>query len=1602
MADLAKLGFSVDTNGLKKGIKGLKDFSRQGEKTEKSTIRTSKKLSKEFDSVSKSIGVVATGMIALGSARLIKGAIDYADTWKNVNSQIRQVTKSSKNLLEIREALFKVSIDSRSELSNTVNLFAEMSRGTKDLNLSQERLVDVTKTLNNLFVSGGKPISETIGAIRQLNQGFASGVLRGEEFNAVGEGAPKILDALSLSLDKSRAELRKFAATGGITAETMIKALESYKSEAQKLADQTEKTFGQNMQNSSTNITRFIGESESLNQTINAVGSGLELFSENLDSAAAAAESALLVVGVGLTPVMFAYTSELIATTAAQLTAGTSAVVTADAFGYVSTKAATATITTNALGMASKFLLGPWGILIAAVGAGAIAFSNSANEARDLSSEIDDLGKKAEKTVTIFDQYIINLASVEKTSLAGLGQQSLRQELSKAMLIVDEYTKKLAIMTDRQVGAGRKGKLEEKLAVQKNIIKAINILLPEASSNYDRMSKELQKLVDKLDPAAAKLRKYTEDQKFLNQAKKDLGLTLEQEIRLQGLLTEAYTKSIEKTDESKLSYDAQLAAIKMQTKELTLSANAFEIYAATQEAIANKATPEMIVAIESAIKVNQKLRKSIDDNDNLKSLTNDVDNFGGAWSKSGSIIIDTFGDISDSLGDYMKRMGEIAELDKQVAIKKVEFGENSAEVISLENKLNDEKIKAELSGMSSLAAAGQSLFDEKSSAAKAFAAIQKAITVAEIAMSFQRMFQSNVETVATVANDGMKATSAATVAVATQGQGDPYTAFARIAAMVGIMSALVSGFSGGGGGGDPTQSRQDNQGTGTVLGGDDKSQSLLNSQERFEDLQIDQLAELRGIQSSLMAIEDGISLAVRDLATGGGLGEFGGDLSGSGSDLLGTLFGKTSKKVVDSGIQFVAQSLGDILSGGIIEASQYFDILKTKKRLFGLIKSSSTTTEFEALDSSFGQAIGSIFQNIGSAVLDAASILGFETVDRLIETVTTGIFVGGEAGTVFDGAFLPLTNELGSMLGSSFETVTMTLEEALAQFTVDIGQVSLEGLTNEEIEAELQAIFSQQADLIAEYLVPSIAEYQQVGEGLFDTLLRVAKEQVIFIDQIEKMGFSLSGLSNLIQIDVAQSIIQLTGGLENFNDLSQSFFENFFTDAEQFQVLETTLEETFASLGIAMVDSRDEFKELIQGIDITTEDGQELFAALLAISPAMDDYINGLDEARDLLIDSANDAFSMLERSVAIERERARIIIETAELAHNAELERLTGLRDELEAEHDLRQDNLALAENALDKAFNAEIARINDTSKVRIKSLDDEKTAIVSTVNAMKNLVGTINKSLGLGGSLDLIGALSGAKSGDFTKAQNLDINKLANLDPKNFASASEFAIQQAVNKGRLATIGALAESKLSESEILINSISAQTESIRSTSDAEIAALENQRNELLGIQTGVLTIAEAIAQFQESQSSLDSLNYETEIAKLDMLVESANEVFALHEQAYADELARLDNILIDNENLLNAALGIDTSVKSVAEAIQFLNQTIIALNRPPKIPIKDPVIVYPPKNPDWDDNRTPDIIENEIFENKALLIDLVRLTRTSANALQQFSLNGMDTRIIE
>ena len=597
----------------------------------------------------------------------------------------------------------------------------------------------------------------------------------------------------------------------------------------------------------------------------------------------------------------------------------------------------------------------------------------------------------------------------------------------------------------------------------------------------------------------------------------------------------------------------------------------------------------------------------------LDKFSQSVDNFGGAWSRTGSIVVDALGSIVDAMDDYQLHMVALGEKEEEYAKLKVKYQDDPAALAALAKeriKLDAQVVKANISGARSMAGAAASMFKESSKGRKALHAVEKTLAAVELSMAIKNtateLSLSATRTAAATTETGVNVAAGGAKMFAQSG----WAGFAGVAAMVAAMASLGYSGGGGGGGGMSPEDIQAGQGTGTVLGSDEKSGSISAAFDSFTDIAIDQLVELRGIRDAMNGLSSGIALLARDFVAGGsfqGAGVTGmgtrnaggavrnvfGDIEKSlfgGDSATKKLFGSIKKEVKDSGLMFEDQELGEILAGNL-EVYFYDTIETTKKKLFGLSKKKSTSDQLTGVDAAFEDQISGIFGFIGSAVSGSLSALGLESAI------------------------------------------------ALERFKVNLGKVSLKDLSGEESQKELEAIFSQQADLIAGFVAPAMAEYQKMGEGLFETLTRVAQEQSIFNDAMKNMGLSMAGVSGIMAIDMAQSIAGMMGGFDKFTDKASQYVDKFFTDSEKFDMLQGALAETFGALNVTMPDTLTGFRSIVEGLDRTTIEGQKLFAALLEISPAFAEYADQVKDQKDKEIELAAKAAAELEK-IALESAR--------------------------------------------------------------------------------------------------------------------------------------------------------------------------------------------------------------------------------------------------------------------------------------------------------------------------------------------------------------------------
>ena len=849
-----------------------------------------------------------------------------------------------------------------------------------------------------------------------------------------------------------------------------------------------------------------------------------------------------------------------------------------------------------------------------------------------------------------------------------------------------------------------------------------------------------------------------------------------------------------------------------------------------------------------------------EEDDFYQKAIDGVNGYADAWSSAGNVIIDTFGTIGQQLEKMVNNQNAYTKAIDINHKKQRVAGADIDKLKKEENTLTRANAQSEINSYGSIAGAAAAMFNEKSKAAKTFHAIEQVMAVASLAMSVQKMLSSTTETAVVVGNETIKQTALGTTAIITQGQGDPYTAWVRIAAMAALVAGLGIATSGGSGSA-PTSAadRQEAQGTGTVLGSDDKSASINNSFERIEELELDQYAELREMNSSLRDLNNNITHLAASVVSnfgkfdekgyGGQLGTSGqlnGDLGGLGSFALGGVggiidemtfgivgkiiggFKSTKKSLVDSGISIVSQTMGSIIDTGLVQAQQYFDIKTKKKSFWGAKKKTSYNTEYNDVGEELEREMSLIFSDIGSSINNAVDVLGID--------------VG----------------------------------RTLNNFIIDLPNISLKDLSGDEIQAELEAVFSSQADLMSTYLVPSLSQFQQVGEGLYETLVRIAQQQAVFNSVLDITGNSIASIDANAQIEVAQSIIKYAGSIEALQSAASTYLSEFFTEQEQFGFLTTQIKEQFSALSTTLPGTREEFKNVIAGLDLTTAADQRLYAQLMLLVPKMAEYYDALE--------SQGDAFS--ENANRIKAFNSDITRQLAELDFTPLESKLSALQDEFTQYYN--------------NADGADLSLLEQLQSKKRQAIVDEALANINTAheNAAAKLIAENDKMVA-----------SFEQLSSSIAASILSIKKQASgWNESDYQTGQVTSLTAKLGTGttaeQLATIEQLTQAYIAKHNADVDGLNQSRDAAQSLYNEQLAQIEEQYQLELDIYNNV---KEALLSLKDAADSLLLSDYST-LTNEQKLNEAQSQFESLFANAQNGDVDALNKLSSAGDNYLKEA----------------------------------------------------------------------------------------------
>ncbi|AUR95805.1 coil containing protein [Vibrio phage 1.213.O._10N.222.54.F10] len=1196
MSDIVSIGFKVATDQIEKGYNRLNRMGQVAEKTEGKVVKSTDEMSKSFSLLGGNIDTVRNAIAGLAassgflfainankefarsvsSLSAITGAVgDDLEFYKQQAAEIgatttlsasqavtafKLIASAKPDLLASQEALAAVTREAvilseatggelaltdaasalggalnqfqldASEAKSVVNLLAEASRaGSADVVMISDSLVNVGAAANAMGVS----LTETIAGLEALAAGEIKGseagtglrqVLIGLEKTNNSNLMPSVVGltkavenyaAMNLSTTDT---IKMFGAEGLAAASTMVAQIGTLSSLTSTLdgtstaynqaATQTDNLDGDLKSLNSVIESLSISFGEDLDPALRSAAQSLTDLLSNTDKIESASKAIATVIIAALVPATVKYTASLYAQISAQLLANTQAVRTVNALGQVSVAAGTATVATNGLAMATRFLLGPWGLLLAAVSAAGIAYSLTNEEVEKQNKSLDDQNKITEKLT----KNVKNLTDMQKSNAAIKAQFELN----------------------------------------------------DLKSEQERLEAEI--LTHHFDE-----NQYASLTLGVNER---LSKNKERQIQLQKLLAELQKE--EKTEESTSTnekLEAQLLSLEKMTSQLSMTEEQRFIDDQVRKAKERGDTDTQIALIKEQAQAYIDAKNKKKEFTDLISGTDTVDLFALNQAKAYDQWIESISTTSTQIADLRE---EIEKTQQAVADGDLVGSTGEEYIKGLESQIKALEVnpfESMTQGAIDALGAMSNMFESGSKDAKKLA----------IAMESLNLVQ-------------------AVGAVLNQGNGDPYTAFGRMATMATMVASL--GMSIGGLSGGLSDNSVNNQANQNLNSWGEHSESIADSTElvanatgKLVGINTNMLEALKGLNLSITAAADisarnintpSVSVNIKDNVFDGLQNLFSGDvlnLTGLLGDtfvellnmplnLLGSWLGGSSS-VADEGIRIMGGYITDLIDDVTIDA---FQTVKYKKWKFG---STKNKTQYE---------------NVGDDVESQFSLV--------FESIANSVAVGAE------------------MLGMSQSEI----EQAINSFEIATQNLSLKGLDVDERVEVINNYFSSVFNDLTLAVVPFLEDFQKAGEELGETLSRLATEVAVAEYLVDNLGVNFGDkMANPEAFaQAATNLAALAGGVEELAQQTSSFTNAFATDAQKFEIYEKALNGALQEVGLTLPSTTEGMYDLMASLDGTTEEGQKQIAALLGITDTASAYYKLLEDINEEMEAAAN------------------------------------------------------------------------------------------------------------------------------------------------------------------------------------------------------------------------------------------------------------------------------------------------------------------------------------------------------------------------------------------
>ena len=223
-------------NSVKKTQVNQERLNNSIKNSQENQDKFSNSINTSYSNGNKLLSTIKKVALAVGGISAIKGLLNLSDEMTNNKARLNLIVDDGGSVEALQNKIFVSAMNARASYQTTTDIITKLGLQAGKAFKGNDELIAFAEQLNKTFAISGTEATGIESTMYNLTQALSTGVLRGQDLNAVFSNAPQIVQNIADYLNVPIGKIRDMAADGKISAQIVKNAM-------LKAADETNAKF---------------------------------------------------------------------------------------------------------------------------------------------------------------------------------------------------------------------------------------------------------------------------------------------------------------------------------------------------------------------------------------------------------------------------------------------------------------------------------------------------------------------------------------------------------------------------------------------------------------------------------------------------------------------------------------------------------------------------------------------------------------------------------------------------------------------------------------------------------------------------------------------------------------------------------------------------------------------------------------------------------------------------------------------------------------------------------------------------------------------------------------------------------------------------------------------------------------------------------------------------------------------------------------------------------------------------------------------------------------------------------------------------------------